>query len=119
MRGGAVVGFRSGVQEHLGQDRTLHLPMKPGRRPPAPWAAQVDDVALRLELPHVVHVYDRLLAEHSVIGPFAYPIDACRWAETFREEVLPAGADPSVLEIAVVPLDPVGAVPPRPIGRRR
>lgn len=73
----------------------------------------------RLDLPHVVHVFDRLLAEHSVIGPFDDPVAACCYAERFRDEVLPAGADPELLEIAVVPLDAAPAVRPRQEARRR
>lgn len=73
----------------------------------------------RLDLPHVVHVFDRLLHEHSVIGPFEDPVAACCYAERFREEVLPAGADPELLEIVVVPLDAAPTVGPRQEARRR
>ncbi len=79
----------------------------------------VDAADLRLDLPHVVHVYDRVLAEHSVIGPFDDPVLACCYADRFREEVLPAGADPEVLEIVVVPLDPAPRPPARHEGRHR
>ncbi len=79
----------------------------------------VDDALERLDLPHVVYVYDRLLDEHSVIGPFVDPLDACHYAERFRAEVLPSGADPDVLQIVVVPLDAAPVTPSRQEHRRR
>lgn len=95
--------------------------MRPVERRSLPWSTQplADDVADRLDLPHVVHVYDRVLAEHSVIGPFPDPVAACCYAERFRGEVLPADADPDLLEIVVVPLDAAPLVTARQESRRR
>jgi len=90
------------------------------RRTSAPACRAVPaDLLARLDLPHVVHVYDRLLGEHSVIGPFDDPVLACCYADRFRAEVLPADADPTVLEIVVVPLEPAPSAPRRATGRRR
>lgn len=79
----------------------------------------VDGALDRLDLPHVVYVYDRLLGEHSVIGPFGDPVAACRYAERFRSEVLLPDADQDLLQIVVVPLDAAPAVHGRQEHRRR
>lgn len=82
-------------------------------------AAIAADAVDRLDLPHVVYVFDRLLHEPTVIGPFADPISASRYAERYRGEVLPPGTDPAVLEICVIPMEPGPAVRGRTSGRRR
>lgn len=64
-----------------------------------------------LDLPHVVHVYDRVLGTPCVLGPFPSPVAACAYAERFVREVLGPDDDRASLRVDVIALEPADDVP--------
>lgn len=68
------------------------------------WATAAEE-AQRLDLEHVVHVYDPLLGLQTVFGPFPGPVEASLFAEQFVIEAACAPGAPQ-LGMTVIPLDP-------------
>ena len=64
------------------------------------------DVASELDLPHVVHVFDRVLGLPTVLGPFPSPMSAAMFAERYVREACGFG-DVATLRADVIPLEPV------------
>ena len=64
------------------------------------------DAASDLDLPHVVHVYDRVLRLPTVLGPFPDPVSAAVFAERYAREVC-GSDDLASLRTDVIPLEPV------------
>ncbi len=64
------------------------------------------DAASDLDLPHVVHVYDRVLGLPTVLGPFPDPVSAAAFAERYAREAC-GSDDVASLRTDVIPLEPV------------
>jgi hypothetical protein len=58
--------------------------------------------ALRLDMPFVVHVVDRVVGVPSVFGPFEGPVEACAFAWRFVDEV---GCDQAAITVTVIALE--------------
>lgn len=68
--------------------------------------AAARDAASDLDLPHVVHVYDRVLRLPTVLGPFPDPVSAAVFAERYAREAC-GSDDVASLRVEVIPLEPV------------
>lgn len=64
------------------------------------------DAADDLDLPHVVHVYDRVLKLPTVLGPFPDPVSAAVFADRYAREAC-GSDDVASLRVDVIPLEPV------------
>lgn len=69
----------------------------------------VDDAIARsaaelLNVPHVVHVFDRVLGTPCAFGPFRSPVAASAFAEQFCRDVLGIDGDARSLRVDVVAL---------------
>ncbi len=63
------------------------------------------DAVDTLDLPHIVHVSDPYLDVPLVFGPFAAPVDAIVFADTYRRDLSYLGCETEPT-ITVIPLRP-------------
>ena len=73
-------------------------------------AAMARAAASDLELPHIVHVYDRLLGVPCAIGPFPDPVTASIFADQYLRELIGEGDDAGV-RVNVIALEPAWTRP--------
>jgi hypothetical protein len=65
------------------------------------------DAITRIDLPHVVYVYDEVLGLPTVVGPFQDPVSACAFAEEFRGQVCGGQTSEGSITLTVVALEGV------------
>jgi len=65
------------------------------------------DAIRTLDVPHVVHVYDRVLRLPIVLGPFPGPVSASVFAERYVADATGLADDRASLRADVIPLERV------------